>query len=293
MNPQDDAPLPWAGKDVPTLLALDRIGEDVFLARHNQANPNGVLYGGQVLGQAAAAAAATVEDFTLHSLHGYFLRAGSMETRVTLNVERLRDGRRFAARRVTASQHGKTIFAMIASFFSPQRGYEHQTAAPEVPAPETLATMTEIVRAAGVKLSPGLDRLTGMFPIDVRPVEGLDVLKPSKEARMRSWVRVPSAASTDDPAAHQQMIAYMSDHWLIATALRPHRSPFNDPNFDVASLDHAMWFHRPARADEWLLYDMESPNARNGVNLARGLIYDRQGALVASVAQELLQAYKD
>jgi acyl-CoA thioesterase-2 len=293
MTSPDDAPLPWTDRDVPTLLALDRMGEDVFLARHNQANPNGVLFGGQVLGQAAAAAHATVPEFTMHSLHGYFLRAGAMAARVTFTVERLRDGRRFAARRVTASQQGKVIFAMIASFFEPQRGYEHQTPAPQVPDPETLQSMAEIIRGTGVKLAGGLDRLLAMFPIDVRPVDGKDLLKPGNLPRLRFWVRVPSAASASSPAMHQQILAYMSDHWLGASCLIPHRPPIADPHFEIASLDHAMWFHRPARTDEWLLYDAESPNARNGVNLARGLIYDRQGALVASVAQELLQAYKE
>ncbi|GLR65450.1 acyl-CoA thioesterase II [Acidocella aquatica] len=289
MTSINEAPLPWTEQNVLALLDLEPAGGDVFISRYNQINLNGHLFGGQVLGQAAAAAAATVTGLTMHSLHAYFLRAGTVGARVAFAVERARDGRRFATRRVIATQNGKTIFVLSCSFFHPQPGFEHQTAAPAAPPPEELESLADIARASGVELPTGLTRLSHTYPIEVRPVAGRAVMQRADAPRIRFWVRVPSAASTDNPQAHQQVLAYLSDYFLIAAALAPHRSVFLDEHFEVASLDHAMWFHRPARADEWLLYDTESPNARNGVNLSRGLIYDRQGNLIASTAQEGLQ----
>jgi acyl-CoA thioesterase-2 len=288
----DPTPLPWPGNDVPALLTLDPAGEDIFISRHNQANPMGVLYGGQVLGQAAAAAGATITGFTMHSLHAYFLRPGAIDSRVTFTVLRIRDGRRFATRRVIASQHGKTIFEMNCSFFQPLKGHEHQTPAPPAGNPDLLKDLRTLAEEAGVKLPSSMGRLTAVNPIDVRPVDGPIVLRRASSPRLRFWVRVPSAARAEDPRTHLQILAYLSDWMLAAASLTTHRAPFADENFEMASLDHAMWFHRPARADEWLLYDTESPNALNGVNLARGMIYDRQGALIATVSQETLQAYR-
>ncbi len=293
MTANNEAPLPWTEQDVLALLELEAAGDDVFISRYNQINLNGTLFGGQVLGQAAAAAATTVSGLTMHSLHAYFLRAGTASARVSYAVERARDGRRFSTRRIIASQNGKTIFVMSCSFFHPQGGFEHQCAAPAVPPPEELESLASIARAGGVELPTSLTRMSRVYPIEVRPVTGRAILERAEEPRIRFWVRVPSAASTDDPRAHQQVLAYLSDYFLIAAALAPHRLVFLDEHFQVASLDHAMWFHRPARPDEWLLYDTESPNARNGVNLCRGLIYDRQGRLIASTAQEGLQTPRD
>ncbi len=284
-------PLPWDRRNTLELLELERLGDDEFLCRYNQANQNGQLFGGQVLGQALAACTATVSGLTLHSLHSYFLRPGAVDERVAFAVERTRDGRRFSTRRVIARQLGKPIFAMTCSFFHPQSGYEHQSQAPAAPDPDTLETLGQIIGASDMEHAAKLEKMISAEPIEVRPVAGRAVLTLADKARLRYWVRVPSAAGTADPVIHQHILAYLSDYWLIASGMVTHRQPFVGRNLEVASLDHAMWFHRPARADAWLLYDTESPSARDGINLSRGLIYDRQGTLIATVAQESLQAF--
>jgi len=283
-------PLHWDGANVLELLELEHQPGDEFLCRYNEANMNGHLFGGQVLGQALAACTATITGLTLHSLHSYFLRPGAVDERVSFAVERTRDGRRFATRRVIARQSAKPIFAMTCSFFHPQTGYEHFTPAPAAPDPDGLENLAQIIGASGLDVSGALGKMVSGQPIEVRPVTGRAVLTLADKARLRYWVRVPSAAGTADPVIHQRILAYLSDYWLIASGMVTHRQPFIGRNMEVASLDHAMWFHRPARCDEWLLYDTESPSARDGINLSRGLIYDRAGALIATVAQESLQA---
>jgi acyl-CoA thioesterase-2 len=288
MNQFDDRALPWDQRDVPMLMALEQLDRDVFASRCNQANLNGPLFGGQVLGQAAAAAMKTGEGRLLHSLHGYFLRAGVAAHRIVFTVERLRDGRRFATRHVVARQGQTIIFEMSCSFFVPQQGYAHQIPHRAVPPPEALDDLPALARGAGA-LPAALARFSAHYPIEIRPAFVDPDPAAGKEPRLSFWIRVPSAATIEDPLIHQQMLAYLSDFWLVGAALAPHRVPIADAGFMVASLDHAMWFHKPCRVDDWLLHETESPSAHDGIGFARGLIYDRQGVLVASVAQEALQ----
>jgi acyl-CoA thioesterase-2 len=283
----DQAPAP-AALAGPLLVSLEQLETDVFANHYNQRNIKGSLFGGQILGQSAAAAMATVPGRALHSMHGYFLRAGSAAERVFFTVERIRDGGRFSTRRVVARQSGQIIFEMSSSFFDQQQGFEHQMPRTDVPPPEALDDLAAIVQAGGDGLPANLAYLA-TYPIEIKPVTTRENFLRSETPRLQFWTRIPSAATTDDPLLHQQMLAYLSDYWLAGAPLVMHRSPVADQNFMVASLDHAIWFHRPARVDDWLLYDTDSPSAHHGVNLSRGLIFDRAGMLVASVAQEMLQ----
>lgn len=284
---RDSPALLWPDQNVAKLLELLPIGEDVFLNQFNQGNLDGHLFGGQILGQALAAAYETIEGRFAHSLHGYFLRPGDVKRRVVFTVERLRNGRRFSTRRVTAAQGGKPIFAMICSFFTPQPGFAHQAPMPNLPPPEALPNLDTLYRTLP-DLPAELAQLTGSYPIEIRPVSAAVLYGEAATPSLQFWVRVKSAPVTG-LAQHQQVLAYLSDYWLIASALVTHRSPIRDSTIEIASLDHALWFHRPLRTDEWLLYVIDSPSALNGVNLARGQIFSREGSLVASVAQEGLQ----
>lgn len=289
----DAPPLKWLDLSVAQLMSLERIDDDLFAAQYNHANYDGRLFGGQVLGQSLAAAMATVEGRAVHSMHGYFLRGGDSTRRICFVVDRVRDGRRFSTRRVTAIQHRKPIFVMSSSFFEPQHGYAHQEEMPPAPAPETLLNLAQLSETLGIPQAKMLEAQAVLYPMEVRPVDPGVFLARTAKARLRYWVRVPGAAAWDDPRVHQQILAYLSDYWLAFAALPPHRVPISSPALEVASLDHAIWFHRPVRADEWLLYDVDSPSALNGVNLARGLLFKRDGTLVASTAQEALQVPHD
>jgi acyl-CoA thioesterase II len=249
------------------------------------------VFGGQVVGQALVAATRTVEGRGPHSLHAYFLLPGDMAAPIVYEVDRIRDGRSFTARRVQAIQHGQPILSMIASFHLQEPGLEHQAAMPEVPQPESLRPMGELreewIAAAGVAVPERIrDALRRPAPIDFRPVDPWNPLKPTRaEPRQAIWFRAVDRMP-DDPLLHTCMLTYASDYYLMPTALRPHGMSWIGGSMIVASIDHAMWFHRPARVDEWLLYTMESPSAQGARGFARGLIYDRSGRLVASVAQE-------
>lgn len=293
MSISDEAPLPWADMNAPDLMSLLRVDDDTFVSRFNQCNFDGHLFGGQALGQSAAAAMATVEGPRLHSMHGYFLRAGAGERRVIYKVERLRDGRRFSTRRVLALQNGKPIFVMNCSFYMPQHGFEHQASMPDVPQPESLRSLSEIAAdTANALHSQELTNISALYPIEVRPSRPDLLFTQAQEPRLLFWVRVPSAVSTDDANTHLQILAYVSDFWLVAAALAPHHSFVHNKTMEIASLDHALWFHRPARLDDWLLYETDSPSALHGVNLARGQFYTRGGTLVASTAQQALQVMR-
>jgi acyl-CoA thioesterase-2 len=277
----------WDRLDVPALMNLEQLGEDLFRNRFNQRNFGPALFGGQILGQALAAASLTAGDRPVHSLHAYFLRAGAAASLINFAVERLRDSRNFTTRRVKAVQDGQDILVMTASFAVPQGGFDHQFApSPAPPPPESLPTIGELIAALGDQAPPFVQHFAKARPIEIRPVAPLAM---GGEPKQQFWFRAPSAAGTDDPVVHRNMLAYMSDYWLAGTALIPHALPFPGPHIFVASLDHALWFHRPMRVDEWLLYETDSPSARNGINLSRGLIFDRAGQLVASTAQEALQ----
>ncbi len=282
----------WDEQDVPALVSVRRLGDDLFQGRYNQVNVNRVLFGGQVLGQSLSAAAATVTDRPLHSMHGYFLRPGQVDRPVTYAVERTRDGRSFSTRRVTGLQGDSVIFHLECSFHQPEAGWDHQVAMADVPPPDGLAEMPLVIDRDRSELERRLRTrgpTSGMM--EARPVLPDPPLKQPGQNRRQLWVRVPSAAGHDDPALHLQILAWLSDHTIGISSIVEHVGPDPQRRLFGASIDHAMWFHRPVRTDEWLLYDTDSPSAVGGIGLSRGLIHDRAGRLVATVAQETLQRW--
>lgn len=286
-NPDVD---PWNAIDVLALVTLEQLDTLLFRSVVNQRNVNGVLYGGQVIAQALSAACATVEPVRrCHSLHSYFLRGGASDRPVIYQVDKTRDGGSFSSRRVTALQNGVPILDMDCSFHLGEDGFDHQRAAPDVPQPENLPTMAELVAADPERLAfytryrsdkPG--------PIDFRPVDYRQLAERLDEPVRRIWLRAPAAAGTENPVVHQQILTYLSDFWLSGVAMNAHTGTGPGNRFSISSLDHALWFHRPVRADDWLLYDTNSPSASSGRGLSRGFLYDRSGALVATVMQEAL-----
>ena len=247
------------------------------------------VFGGQVAGQALVAAGRTVDDATrhLHSLHAYFLRPGDPSTPIVYEVDRIRDGRSFTTRRVVAIQHGRAIFNLQASFQVAEPGPEHQDTMPDVPDAEALPTFNE-------RAKPFLDRfdpdvvawITRERPIDTRPTEMPAWLDPKPRAADQDvWIRA-NGTLPDDPLLHVCIVAYASDLTILDTAMLPHGSNWHEEQFMVASLDHAMWFHRPFRADEWLLYHQHSPSASGARGIALGEIYRRDGVLAVTVIQE-------
>lgn len=276
--------------DLLALLDLEPIEVNLFRGRSVPTTERGV-YGGQVVGQALVAAERTVEGRAPHSLHGYFLLPGDGGAPILYQVERIRDGRSFSTRRVQAIQHGRIIFSMIASFQIAEGGLEHAAALPEVPPPEALASSAELaarwIAEAGGAVEPRAAAwLRRRRPIEVRPVHPSNPLRPAPGAPAYAfWFRAAEPLP-DDPRVHRCLLAYASDHALLTVALRPHGRSWLLKDMLMASIDHALWFHRPARFDEWLLYTTESPSAQAARGLARGQIFDRAGRLVASVAQE-------
>jgi acyl-CoA thioesterase-2 len=273
--------------DLLHLLKLERIEDNIFRGESRDVGSPRV-YGGQVLGQALRAASATVDDGReVHSLHAYFLRAGDVEADIVYDVDRARDGKSFSNRRVTAIQHGRQIFNMTASFQKVEQGLDHQCAMPEAPPPEQLSDIRELTAAVLEKVPEKLRRYyTHERPFEVRPIQPVALLSSKKEdPRQLFWFRAIDRLP-DDAEIHRNLLAYVSDYQLVATSTLPHGVRFEQGSLQLASLDHAMWFHRPFRIDEWLLYSMESPNACGARGLARGQIFSRDGALVASTAQE-------
>jgi acyl-CoA thioesterase-2 len=268
------------------LLQLQDLGGDRFLGQSENVG-NSAVFGGQVLGQALAAANRTVDPArVVHSMHAYFLLPGDFVP-IEYAVERERDGRSFTTRHVVARQHGRTIFELSASFQTPEAGIEHQTAMPQVPPPEALRSEIENRKCAIDRL-PARWRVHGLRPraLETRPVDPLDPMAPPvRPAQMQMWVRI-AAPLPDDPLIHRELLAYASDHGLLGVGLRPHGLTFFSERVRMASLDHAMWFHRDFRFDDWLLYSMDSPNASGARVLSRGSFYTREGVLVASTAQE-------
>jgi len=280
-------------KDLLHLLKLERIEHDIFRGESRDIGSPRV-YGGQVLGQALSAASATVDARRVHSLHAYFLRAGDVEADIVYIVDRARDGGSFSNRRVVAIQHGQQIFNMTASFQKDEQGLEHQAPMPDVPPPEQLADLRELTTAMLAKIPDKLRRyFTHERPFDVRPVWPLALLSAEKtEPRQCFWVKSVDALP-DDAEVHRNLLAYVSDYQLVATATLPHGIHFESGQLQLASLDHAMWFHRPFRLDDWMLYSMDSPNASGARGLARGQFFTRDGTLVASTAQEGLLRVRD
>jgi acyl-CoA thioesterase-2 len=262
-----------------------RTTEDIFTGV-SQSMPLGRVYGGQVLAQSIVAAARTIPDGRdVHSMHGYFLRPGDSAKGITFAVDRIHDGRSFSTRRTQAFQEGVPIFSMIASFQDPDPGIEHQAAMPDgIPEPDALPDIEAHLRG----LHPMSKRLFTDRPVDLRHVPSPIYLSVEGERRPSQavWMRVRRAIP-DDPAVHRAALAYLSDLTIQESILRAHGIPWAMPGLKVASLDHAMWWHRFGRVDEWLLYVQDSPNARGGRGLATGRIYSRDGMLLASVAQEI------
>ncbi|MBZ2169256.1 acyl-CoA thioesterase II [Marinobacter sp. F4216] len=270
------------------LLDLSPIGDDHFQGDSEDLGfPN--VFGGQVLGQALMAASRTVEDRLCHSLHAYFLRPGNHSMPIDYEVQRVRDGGSFTVRRVIARQGGKEILTGSMSFQVDEQGLEHQLDMPETPAPETLKSEQEMGRLLAPKLPEHMrETATRDRPIEIRPVNPVDPFNPEKRPPYKqSWFRAQGSLP-DDPVLHRCLLTYASDFQLLGTSLRPHGKTFMSRNMQVASLDHAIWFHRDFRMDEWLLYDKDSPSASAGRGFNRGNFFNQDGVLVASTVQEAL-----
>ncbi|NCT66064.1 MAG: acyl-CoA thioesterase II [Rhodanobacteraceae bacterium] len=270
-----------------SLLQLERL-EDNFFRGESRDIGTRFVFGGQVLGQALSAAQQTVDPSrSAHSLHAYFLRAGDIDQPILYHVERTRDGGSFSVRRVTAIQHGQPIFNFSASFQVEETGVEHQLPMPAVPKPEDVEPTPALPAEELAKLPVKLQRWFGRSgPFEFRPIYPRDELNPPKRPPFQQvWFRL-SERVPDSPVLHRALLAYASDFHLIGTTMFPHGISFLQRHVQVASLDHAMWFHRPFRADEWLLYSCDSPTAQGGRGLARGMIYSEDGRLIASTAQE-------
>ena len=269
------------------LLSLERLEDNLFRGQSRDIGTK-YVFGGQVLGQALSAANATLESArNAHSLHAYFLKAGDIEHPIVYQVDRTRDGGSFSVRRVTAIQHGKPIFFLAASFQKDEPGGEHQLSMPEVPKPEDIEPSPSVPAHVLAKLPIKVQRwLSRMGPFEFRHVYPRDELNPPKRPPFQQvWFRLGERVG-DAPELHRALLAYASDFHLLGTATFPHGISYYQPNVQMASLDHALWFHRPFRADEWLLYSIDSPSAQGARGLARGQIFDRHGVLVASTAQE-------
>lgn len=275
-----------AVQDLLAILDLEPLEETLFRGRSPQVGWQRV-FGGQVIGQALVAACRTVESRSPHSLHAYFLLPGDPKVPIIYDVDRIRDGKSFTTRRVIARQHGHEIFTMAVSFHIEEPGLDHQAKMPDVPQPDALPSENEFKgRVLPMMPDPVRRYYERERPIELRPVEFERYLgKKSESARYNVWIRTTSRLP-DDAAIHRCVLAYASDMMLLDTALVPHGRTLFEKDFMGASLDHALWFHRPFRADEWLLYAQDSPNLHGSRGFARGSIFTSDGTLVASVAQE-------
>lgn len=276
-----------AVQDLLGILDLEPLEVDLF---RGNSTPTGWrrVFGGQVVAQALVAASRTVpEERPPHSLHAYFLLGGDPKIPIVYEVERIRDGGSFTTRRVKAIQNGRAIFAMSVSFHGEEPGVTHAAAMPDVPAPEDLPdAQTLAAKAGGIVPPTMLAYFTQRWPIELRLVEiERYASRAPREPRFHVWLRAAERLP-DDPAIHRAVLAYASDMTLLDSALIAHGRTVFDPDIQSASLDHALWFHRPCRADEWVLYAQDSPNAAGARGFARGSLFSRDGSLIASVAQE-------
>jgi acyl-CoA thioesterase II len=275
--------------DLVALFDLETVGRDSYVGL-SPPNSGKRVFGGQVIAQALIAAQRTVEGRAPHSLHAYFILGGDPVEPIVFDVERIRDGRSFTTRRVVARQRGEVIFVMSASFQVEEEGLQHQLPMPNAPAPEAVADLIQLAalasEAAQQRVKVFVDRVR---PIEIRPLDPTryQPARPGepREPRQSVWIRI-AGRLPDEPAIHRAALAYLSDMTLLDTVLAAHGYSIAGGKFQLASLDHALWLHRPFRADEWLLYVQDSPNASGARGLTRGLLYSRAGALVASVAQE-------
>lgn len=268
------------------ILDLEEIDFNIFRGR-NEPSRHGRLFGGQVAAQALVAAGRTVEALPAHSLHGYFLRPGDPSVPVVYTVDRIRDGRSFVTRRVVGQQRGKAIFNMAASFHEPEFSYEHQEPMPDACDPETVPTWLERMNVVWDSLPEEMKKVApSPRPIDVRHVQAPTYLGgTSSQGPAQVWMKADGLLA-DDPFLHQCVLTYATDISLLDNILRPHGRLGKLGPMMVASIDHAVWFHRPLRFDEWLLYVQDSPAAFGGRGFARGTLYTRGGSLVASATQE-------
>jgi acyl-CoA thioesterase-2 len=275
--------------DLAKLLDLDPAGSDRWIG-HSPNNGWPRVFGGQVLAQALVAAQRTVAERAVHSLHAYFILGGDPEEPIQYDVERVRDGKSFTTRRVVASQRREAIFVMSASFHIAEEGLDHEAPAPGRPDPEAAPDPRAFLAPAGEAALRQYEAFVArVAPIEVRPLDLKRYLplvagepRPSRQAQ---WLRI-GAGLPDDAALHCAGLAYLSDLTLLDAALAMHGHSMAGGKFQLASLDHALWFHRPVKADDWLLYVQDSPSAQGGRGLSRGLLYNRAGHLVATVAQE-------
>ena len=269
------------------LLNLEKIEEGLFRGQSEDLGLRQV-FGGQVVGQALYAAKETVpEERLVHSFHSYFLRPGDSQKPIVYDVEVLRDGNSFSARRVAAIQNGKPIFYMTASFQAPEDGFEHQKSMPDAPPPEGLKSETDIARALEKFLPPQVrEKFICDKPLEIRPVEFHNPMKGHvAEPARQVWIRA-SGAMPDDFRLHQSLLGYASDFNFLVVALQPHGVGFLEPGMQVATIDHSMWFHRPFDMNDWLLYNVESTSASSARGFVRGEFWTRDGKLVASSVQE-------
>jgi acyl-CoA thioesterase-2 len=273
-------------QDLLNHLELERLEVNLFRGDSRDVGSERV-FGGQVLAQALKAAMLTLKSRRVHSLHAYFLRPGDINAPIVYDVDRARDGLSFSMRRVVAVQHGHQIFNLSASFQKPEDGLEHQVDMPDVAGPENLSSLEEL----SASLRPAVpQRLVRFFsrqrPFEFRFVESPDFSTPGQHEPIKHvWFRAVDTLPDDDNL-HNVMLAYASDFHLVTTVLNPHEIAYHSEKVQMASLDHGMWFHRPVRVDDWLLYAMDSPSTSGARGLARGQIFDRAGRLVASTAQE-------
>ena len=268
------------------LLDLERLEDNLFRGvSRDIGSPQ--VFGGQVLGQALVAASRTVSERQVHSLHAYFLRRGDFNSPIVYQVERSRDGGSFTSRRVVAIQHGQPILTMSSSFHAAESGSEHQAEMPDVPDPDSLAD--DRAQFQGLDLERVPEKVRRFFeqdrPFEFRPVSPVDYSQPRRRAAVKHvWFRLVGLLPDSHAGLHNCLLAYVSDYHLLDSANLPHGQPFYD--LQMASIDHALWFHRDLRVDDWLLYSIDSPSRSSSRGFARGSIYDRAGRLVASVAQE-------
>ncbi len=275
-------------EDLKKTLTLDPIEVNLFRG-HSPESARGRIFGGQVIGQALVAAYKTVQGLTCHSLHCYFIRPGDPKAPVLYQVERARDGKSFATRRVAAIQHGEQIFNLAASFQIPEDGFDHQFTMPEVPSPDDLEND---FNERFSKRSPEQQSWFAARPMEIRPAGEFKPWGGPEKSGRYSWMKTKDNLGGDE-GFNQAVLAYVSDAGILETAMRPHDVTFQSPGMQVASLDHAMWFHRPIAMNDWHLYVQESPSASGARGFTCGMIYSKAGVLVASVAQEGLIRFRN
>ncbi|ARF51216.1 MULTISPECIES: acyl-CoA thioesterase II [Pantoea] len=269
------------------LIHLEKLDEGLFRGQSEDLGLRQV-FGGQVVGQALFAAKQTVpEDRGVHSFHSYFLRPGDSQKAIIYDVESLRDGKSFSARRVSAIQNGQPIFYMTASFQSPESGFEHQKPMPQVKGPENLANEQQMAQKMAHMLPEKLrEKFVAERPLEIRPVQIHNPLRGHVDKPQRQvWIRA-NGTLPDDVRIHQYLLGYASDLNFLPVALQPHGKGFLEADMQVATIDHSMWFHRPLNFNDWLLYSVESTSASGARGFVRGEFYNQQGELVASTVQE-------